>query len=215
MGARYPVMVDLAGRPVLVVGGGAVATRKVLGLLDAGARITVVAPALSAPLAELVGRGLLRWVEGAYAGLGRADDGRPWALVVAATDDAPTNAAVAADAERTATWANDATDPAGGTAALPAVRREGHLTVAVSTGGVHPAVARWACDEAVEALGSAPVVALDLVEEVRLADLAAGGRGRRPDWREVVASGTLDCIRAGQLAEAKERLEACLSSSSD
>jgi precorrin-2 dehydrogenase / sirohydrochlorin ferrochelatase len=213
---RFAVMVDLDARPVLVVGGGAVATRKVLGLLRAGAQVTVVAPDLSAPLAELAAREQLRWVPSTYFALGAPEDvGGRWAFVVAATDDAATNARVAADAARAGTWANDASAPDGGTAAMPASRRTGSLTVAVSTGGVHPAAARWALDRAVEALGPEVVVALDLMAEVRHDDLASGGPGRRPDWRAAVASGTLDLIRSGQLAEAKERLEACLSSSSD
>jgi precorrin-2 dehydrogenase/sirohydrochlorin ferrochelatase len=213
--ARYPVMVDLDGRPVLVVGGGAVATRKVIGLLAAGAHPTVVAPELAAPLAELAEHGRLRWVASEYLALGGPDDGGRWAFVVAATDDPVANAQVAADAARAGAWANDASAPDGGAAAVPASRSSGSLTVAVSTGGVHPAAARWAADRAIEALGPELATALELVDEVRLADLAAGGAGRRPDWRAAVASGTLELIRSGQLAEAKERLQACLSSSSD
>ena len=87
MAVRYPLMLDLEGRPCLVVGGGAVATRKVLGLLGSGARVTIVSPALSAPLAQLAAVGSVRWAEGRYASLARADDGRPWAFVVAATDE--------------------------------------------------------------------------------------------------------------------------------
>ena len=112
-------------------------------------------------------------------------------------------------------WANDASDPAGGPAAVPATRRDGPVTLAVSTSGVHPAAARWLCDQAAEAVRPEVVVALEFIDEARLSDVAAGGDGRRPDWRSVVDSGMLDLIRAGHLAEAKERLQACLSSSSD
>lgn len=216
MAGRYPVMIDLDGRPVLVVGGGEVATRKVLGLLAAGASVTVVAPELAAPLAELARAEQVRWVESAYLALGAPADGSTrWAFVVAATDDAAANARVAADAARAGTWANDATQADGGAAALPASRSSGALTVAVSTGGVHPAAARWALDRALAAIGPELATALDLVAEVRYDDLARGGLGTRPDWRAAVESGTLDLIRSGQLAEAKERLQACLSSSSD
>jgi siroheme synthase-like protein len=208
-------MVDLADQPVLVVGGGEVATRKVMGLLAAGAVVTVASPALSAPLAELAAGGRLWWRQGPYRSLGAADGGRGWKLVVAATDDPAVNARAAAEAEAVGIWANDASDPAGGRAATPAVWREGELTIAVATGGVHPAAARWCADRAGELLGRDVARALALVEDLRTADVAAGGPGRRPDWRCAVDSGMLDAIRAGQLAEAKERLEACLSSSSD
>ncbi len=208
-------MVDLADRPCLVVGGGEVATRKVMGLLAADAVVTVESPALAAPLAELVGAGRLWWRESTYVGLGAADGGRPWRLVVAATDDPVLNARIAADAEGAGVWANDASSPTGGAVAVPACWQEGALAIAVSTSGVHPGAARWLADEVGERWGHEVAVALDLIEDLRLADVAAGGAGRRPDWRRAVDSGMLDAIRAGQMAEAKERLEACLSSSSD
>jgi siroheme synthase-like protein len=212
---RYPLLLDLAGRPCLVVGGGEVATRKVLALLAAEAVVTVEAPALAAPLAELVSTGRLWWRASTYLALGTADGGRPWRLVVAATDDPALNARVAGDAERAGIWANDASSATGGAAAVPASWRDGPLTLAVSTAGVHPAAARWLADELGASRGHEVARALELLEDVRLAEVAAGGPGRRPDWRCAVDSGMLEAIRAGQLAEAKERLEACLSSSSD
>jgi siroheme synthase-like protein len=208
-------MVDLARRPCLVVGGGAVATRKVLGLLAVDARVTVRALELSAPLAELASAGRIRWEEGAYLALGVADDGRSWSLVFAATDDAAVNLRVAADADAAGAWANDASDPTGGPVAVPASWHEGPVTLAVSTGGVHPGAARWLCDQAALAVTPEALAALALIDEIRLEDVAGGGLGRRPDWRSAVESGTLDLIREGHLAEAKERLQACLSSSSD
>lgn len=215
MSARYPVMVDLAGRPCLVVGGGAVATRKVLGLLAAEARVTVRSPELSAALAELAAARRISWERSAYAALGVADDGRPWSLVLAATDDAAVNGRVVADADAVGAWANDASDPTGGPVAIPASWRTDPVTVAVSTGGVHPGAARWLCDQAALAVTPEALAALELIDEIRLEDVAGGGLGRRPDWRMAVESGTLDLIREGHLAEAKERLQACLSSSSD
>ena len=215
MGDRYPVMVDLAGRPCLVVGGGTVATRKVLGLLAASARVTIVAPVLSAPLAELAGAGQIRWSEGTFASLGRAPDGAPWVLVIAATHDPGVNRRIVDEASHAGTWANDASDPTGGPVSLPASRRDGPITLAVSTGGLHPGVARWLCDQAAAALPAEATTALELIDEIRLEDVAGGGLGPRPDWRLAVESGMLDLIREGHRAAAKERLQACLSSSSD
>ena len=212
MAPRFPLMVDLDDRPVLVVGGGAVATRKVLGLLGAGARVTVVSPGLSAPLAELVRAGTVRWHEGRYLALGRAEGDLPFALVIAATDEPAVNDQVAADARRAGLWANHAGLPDGGPVAVPASRTEGRLTVAVSTGGAHPAAGAWAADRAMAAIGPEVVELLDLVDEVRAADAEGGGSGHRPDWKCAVDSGTLELIREGRRAEAKERLQACLSS---
>ncbi|HEX2576953.1 MAG TPA: NAD(P)-dependent oxidoreductase [Aquihabitans sp.] len=214
MPGRYPVLLDLAGRPCLVVGGGAVAERKVRGLQGVGADVTVIAPAATEGLAAAAADGEVRWhrrpVTPADLGPGAAD--RPgWSFVVAATDDAATNAKVVAAATAAGTWANDASDPEGGPAALPAVHRDGALTLAVSTGGVHPGAATWLRDLAAGAIGPEHLRALDLVAEVR----AAAPDGARPDWRAAVDSGMLDLIREGREAEAKERLQACLSSSSD
>ncbi|MCB0963548.1 MAG: bifunctional precorrin-2 dehydrogenase/sirohydrochlorin ferrochelatase [Acidimicrobiales bacterium] len=215
MAAPLPLMVDLDGRCCLVVGGGEVATRKVLTLLDAGARVTVASPHLAAPLAELHEAGRIDWRPGPYAGLRPAPPEGPWMLVVAATDDPERNERVAADAEAAGTWANVATRPDGGGAAFAATWRSGPITAAVSTSGIHPGAGRWLRDRLAAAIGPEPATALELVAELRDEEVAAGGPGRRPDWRAAVDSGMLDHIRAGQLAEAKERLEACLSSSSD
>ena len=93
----------------------------------------------------------------------------------------------------------------------PAVHRDGPVTLTVSTGGVHPGAAAWIRDLAAGAIHPEHLVALDLAAEVR----ATNPGGHRPDWREAVRSGMLDLIREGRRAEAKERLKACLSSSSD
>ncbi len=89
----YPVVLDLGGRPVLVVGGGAVAERKVEGLRAVGASITVVSPRVSARLAKMADDGDIRVRLRSY----RRSDLRGVAIVFAATDDRNVNAAVAAD----------------------------------------------------------------------------------------------------------------------
>ena len=215
-GPRLPVLMDLRGRSCLVVGGGEVATRKAMALLGCEAQVTVCASGLSAPLQALADAGALALAPGPYLGLATVPTPPGgWWFVVAATDQPDVNARVVADAARTGTWANDASVGDGGPASLAATWRSGPVTVAVSTSGVHPGAARWLCDLLADQVEPEVVAALELVEEVRAEDRAAGGPGRRPDWRRAVDSGMLECIRAGQLAEAKERLQACLSSSSD
>ncbi len=214
MTARYPVLLDLAGKPCLVVGGGSVATRKVLGLLGVDAHVTVLAPDASPELVDAADTGRVTWLCQAYApgDAGRVPDAdRPWSFVVAATDQPALNAAVVADAEAAGTWANDATDRAGGPASLPAVHRQGPITVAVATGGANPGAAAWLRDQVGAVVGPEHATALALCDEV-----AGRDQGHpRPNWRLVVESGMLDLIREGRTAEAKERLQACLSSSSD
>src|SRR6185312_5911243 len=87
----YPLLADLAGLPVLVVGGGAVARRKAKALLDAGARVTVGAPRLDVELAQWADDGRVAWRRGEFV----PDwlDGM-W-LAIAATDERALNASVA------------------------------------------------------------------------------------------------------------------------
>jgi precorrin-2 dehydrogenase/sirohydrochlorin ferrochelatase len=208
MTPRYPVLVDLAGQRVLVVGGGSVAARKVRGLLTVAAEVTVCAPHLADDLSSLVGDGAVSWHHGHYEP-GSAGNG--WAFVAAATNDRAVNAQVVADATAAGTWANDATSPTGGPAALPAVHRDGPITLTVSTGGAAPGAAAWLRDVAAESIRPEHVTAVALVAELG----AESATLHRPDWRAAVHSGMLSLIREGHPAEAKERLQACLSSSSD
>jgi len=129
----YPIMLDLTDVSVLVVGGGRVALRKVEGLLRAGAAVTVVAPSVSDGFRDLG----VRIVERAYES-GDLDGVR---LVITATDVPNVNAAVAEESTRRGIWVNSADDPANCSFTLPAVARDGAVTVAVGTGGASPALA--------------------------------------------------------------------------
>jgi siroheme synthase-like protein len=208
-------MLDLVGRPVLVVGGGTVAARKVRGLLDAGADVQVVAPEVDAQIDEAVAGGRATWTARGFVPGDVRDAPTPWALVVAATDDPDVNAEVVTEAAACGVWVNDVSSPGGGPAALPAVYRDGPLTVAVSTGGASPATAAWLRDEVAASLGPEHRTLVELVADARDQARCAGLGGGQADWRSVLDSGMLDLIRLGRITEAKERLQACLSSSSD
>ena len=122
----YPLALDLTGRLVVVVGGGAVATRRAGTLVEAGADVHVVAPAVSEELAALdVTLHRRPYALGDLAGA--------W-LVHAATDDAVVNAEVAADAEALRVWCVRADDASGASARTPAVARVGDVAVAVTSG---------------------------------------------------------------------------------
>jgi len=129
----YPIMLDLTSVRVLVVGGGRVALRKLEGLLGAGADVTVVAPEVVEAIHDLEVDVEVRGYE--------ARDLDQVRLVITATDDPAVNAAVAADATARGIWVNSADDPANCTFTLPAVARDGAVTVAVGTGGSSPALA--------------------------------------------------------------------------
>ena len=130
----YMACLDLEGRSVLVVGGGAVALEKVEGLLACGARVTVVAPRIEQGLRALD----VEWLPRRYR---RGDlDGR--FLVVAATSDTGVNTSVHRDAEERRLFCNVVDVPELCSLILPAVHRQGPIAVAVSTGGASPALAQ-------------------------------------------------------------------------
>ena len=208
-------MLDLRGRRVLVVGGGAVAARKVQGLLDAGAEVQVVATEVDDRIAAAAAAGQLVWDARPFV-RGDVRDAQPaWTFVVAATDDPNVNAQVATESTWSGVWVNDASSPRGGTVALPAVHRDGPVTVAVSTGGASPATAAFLRDQIAAGLGPEHRVLVELVAEARDQARRDSREVARADWRSALDSGMLDLIRLGRISEAKERLQACLSSSSD
>jgi siroheme synthase-like protein len=140
MAARYYMAcLDLAGRSVLVVGGGRVAHEKVEGLHACDARITVVAPRVAPALERLD----VEVVRRRY----RADDLDGRFLVVAATSTTSVNRRVFRDAEARSVLCNVVDVPDLCSFILPAVHREGPIAVAVSTGGASPALAQRLRDD--------------------------------------------------------------------
>jgi precorrin-2 dehydrogenase/sirohydrochlorin ferrochelatase len=202
-GPQYPVQLVLTGRPVLVVGGGRVASGKVRGLLAVGAVVTVVAPEIDDELAALPGVTVLRrpYAAGEIAG---------YRLAVTATDVAAVNREVYLDGEAAGVWVNSADDPENCSFTLPAVVRRGPITVTVATGGRSPAYASWLRDRLESELGPEHEVLLELLAERREALRSEGVPTEGLSWQEALESGMLDLVRAGRVAEARELLQACL-----
>jgi precorrin-2 dehydrogenase/sirohydrochlorin ferrochelatase len=134
----YPMMVDLTGKRCLVVGGGTVAERKVTLLLECGADVEVVSPATTARVAALAASGAVRVRRRPV----RPPDLRDAFLVVVATDDPQVNREVAERVRTTGGLVNVADDPEACSFLVPAVLRRGDLTIAISTGGGSPALAK-------------------------------------------------------------------------
>jgi uroporphyrin-III C-methyltransferase/precorrin-2 dehydrogenase/sirohydrochlorin ferrochelatase len=130
-GTVYPVGLRLAGRRVVVVGGGQVAHRRVAGLLEARALVTVVSPELTPALEALVAPGAVTWHPRRYVA---GDLTGAW-YTVAATDDPAVNAAVAAEAERDRVFCARADDRSASSVWTPAVGRQGDLVIGVHGGG--------------------------------------------------------------------------------
>ncbi len=198
----YPVTLTLTGRPCLVVGGGAVAERKVEGLVAAGARVTVVSPWLSPALLALATDGRFAWCPREYT----AGDAAGFFLVMVATDDRAVNVAVAAEARARGVLINCADDPARCDFIVPSVLRRGPLTVSVSTGGASPIMARLVREE-IEAL--LPETYAALTEIVAAARRVLSARGLSVDaerWKSAVDAELRRLVAAGRSDEAQSRL---------
>lgn len=218
MTAGVPLTVDLAARRVVCVGAGAVAVDKALPLLDAEADLVVVAPDAEPAIRQAADAGRLRWHARRY----EPDDLRGALLVVAATAQEAVNDRVVADAEeqgRLCVRCGGGTRP--GTAAFPATVRRGGLTLAVSTGGAAPTLARHVRAELEQQYGPEYGELAALLGEVRSAPAvrehlaALPPEQRRAAWRAIPLTDILTLLREGQAHPAKELAYACLCSSSD
>jgi precorrin-2 dehydrogenase/sirohydrochlorin ferrochelatase len=135
----YPIyLIGMERRRVVVVGGGSVAARKVEGLLEAGAQVTVISPILTPELGALAEARRIAVIGRPY----RQGDLAGAFLVIAATNDADVNQAVWREAEQCGCLVNVVDEPTHCNFITPAIVRRGEVTLAISTGGASPALAR-------------------------------------------------------------------------
>ncbi|HLG92644.1 MAG TPA: NAD(P)-dependent oxidoreductase, partial [Acidimicrobiales bacterium] len=128
----------------------------------------------------------------------------------AATGDPQVSRAVFEDGEALGVWVNCADDPDSCSFTLPAVLRRGPLTVAVSTSGASPALARWIRERLAEQIGPEYAQLADLLSEQRQALRAAGRSTEEADWQGAIGPDMLELLRAGEVEAARERLRSCL-----
>ena len=162
--ALYPIFVETKGRRVIVIGGGNVGAEKVRGLLNGEADITVVSPELIPELREHADARRIRHVAREYRE-SDLDDG--YEFIMVATDDGAINAEVSAAGKKRGIWVNAADDPANCDFILPAVVRKGKITLAASTSGTSPALARRLREELDAYLTEDMPALADLLADVR------------------------------------------------
>ncbi|MBI1993404.1 MAG: bifunctional precorrin-2 dehydrogenase/sirohydrochlorin ferrochelatase [Deltaproteobacteria bacterium] len=200
--AYYPIFLNLTGQPCIVIGGGAVAERKMEGLLQAGARITVVSPALTSKLISLAARGAVRHICRQY----QSGDLRDHALAFVATDDPEISREVAREGRDLGVWVNAADDPAHCDFILPSVLRRGELVVAVATGGSSPALSR-AIREELEAYITEDYAALtEIVAEVRQKLKEHSLTPSAETWQKALNGDLRRFIREGKQGKARNYL---------
>lgn len=221
----YPIFLDVTGRPVLLVGGGRVALEKLGKLLDAGADVTVVAPELIPGVRTFIDRGRARWIERSFA----PGDTAGAFLVMVATDDGAVNRQVAEEARSNGALVNAADDAGNSDFILPSLAQRGRVTLAASTGGSSPAMARWLRTKMGEWLSDEVAALADLAADVRIVarerESACAARCTRtlppppltcdacPNkvpaerWQEAMRdAATLELLRDGRMDEARDRM---------
>ncbi len=134
----YPIHLDIQNRKCLVVGGGSVGTRKVIKLLECGAKVTVVSPEMSDKVLALAGFESLTLKNRPY----RTEDLEGMFLVIGATDDETLNRQISADAEDRNTLCNIADRPEVCNFILPSIVQRDDLVITISTSGRSPAMAK-------------------------------------------------------------------------
>ena len=208
-----PLHIDLRGQDCLVVGGGALALRKIELLLKAGAAVTVVAKAGCDELHGLARGGSVQLTERGY----RSADSDGRRLVIAATDDAVVNAQIYADCESRGIWVNTVDAPGLCSAIFPAIVDRGSVQVSVSSGGRSPTLARivrgWIEARLPPRLGALADFAAERRQRTASA-LPEMGR-RRAFWERILNGPAAERVMAGDSAGAEGAFEEALAASAE
>ncbi len=201
-----PVNLLLAGRKIVVVGGGRIAARKIADLVNVGALVRVIALEIIDAIALLEREGK---VTVALKSFETQDLDGAW-LVLTATGDLDVDAAVHAEAEARNLFCNSADDPAHCSFTLMSVVRQGDLVVALGTGGRSPAIAKWLKEILQQEIGPEYSTLLDIFAEARESLRSLGRSSEDANWRLALDSGIVDLVKSGRVDEAKELLNSCL-----
>ena len=206
MPTYYPAFIDVRRRRCVVIGGGGIGEEKVRKLAECGARVVVISPDVTDGVREMMDGDTVSWVQRDY----QPGDLDGAFIAVAATDDNAVNRQIAEEAERRNVLLNvvDVTHLC--TFIAPSVARRGDVTVAVSTGGASPALARKFREELstsrlLEYADLAP-----LLSEARTALKRMGVTVDPDHWQRCITSQLLDAVQAGRTEEAQETLMADL-----
>ncbi|WP_442603444.1 precorrin-2 dehydrogenase/sirohydrochlorin ferrochelatase family protein [Paenibacillus sp. KN14-4R] len=166
MGYQYPVMMNLANKICLVIGGGRIAERKVRGLLEAGAVIHLMTPAVTDGLKQLIDAGALLWINGRYTQ--KIFQGNRYLLVFTATSDQAVNEQAAMDAGDHGALVCRVDHYEQGDFIVPAAVKRGDLHITVSTGGGSPALAAMLKRQLEQSYGQEYEAYLDFLQELRV-----------------------------------------------
>ena len=200
----YPAYLDLRERPCLVIGGGAVAERKALALLEAGAVVTINSPALTPKLHELSDSGKITHLQKKY-------DEKDLAgafLVIAATDSAEVNTLVASACRKKHVLVNVVVPPEASNFIVPSIVERGDLLIAISTSGASPALSKKIRQDIEQRYGTEYEIFLEKLSAIRkrVLEEVPDESKRRQVFQAIVDSDVIDLIRQGKTNAAELRM---------
>jgi uroporphyrin-III C-methyltransferase / precorrin-2 dehydrogenase / sirohydrochlorin ferrochelatase len=203
-----PVFLNLKGKPCLVVGGGEVAARKAGLLMQAGGKVTIVAPQLGHNLAQMAAAGQVRYLARGF----EPADVEPCAAVIAATDDDAVNRQVSTLAQAKGIPVNVVDQPALCSFVMPAIIDRSPVIIAVSTGGASPVLARLLRARLESTIPAAygRLAALTARFRDRVKERFRGVNERRVFWERVLQGSIAEMVLAGRDADAEVALDQAL-----
>lgn len=206
--AHYPINLNLNSETCLIIGGGPVAERKVESLLEYGAAVRVISPAMTPMLSELASQGRIEHVESEY----RPEHLGGALLVIGATDDRDVNKRISADARARGMLVNIVDDPELCTFYVPASVRRGDLIISISTCGKSPSMARRLREEIENRYGPEYGLLTDLMGSLRDVVKAAHSDPdeRMRAFRRILDSDALRLLAEGKTDEALEAARKCI-----
>lgn len=204
---RYPVMLNIVDRTCVIVGGGQVGVRKARSLLEAGARVVVISPALDPTFGDLMEHSNLKWIEATYnSDLLAAQE--PF-LVFAATDSADVNIAAGADARQLGALVNvvdkSAPDDFDN---MPSIQRP-PITIGISTGGASPVLAKLLKGYIEQFISNEYVTLSRWLGELRpqLKSQIESSDHRHAFYQQVLESDVMRLLREGQIGAAHAQFQ--------
>ncbi|MGD9162592.1 MAG: bifunctional precorrin-2 dehydrogenase/sirohydrochlorin ferrochelatase [Desulfobacteraceae bacterium] len=206
--AYYPIMVDLTGREVLVVGGGSVAGRKIETLLEYGAVVNVVSRELSPEIKNYVDTDKIRYLGEEFSMVFLKDK----FLVIAATDDAGLNRRISQVADEKGMLINAVDQPADCNFIVPSIVKKGDLIVAVSTSGKSPALAKKIRKQLTDYFGDEYELFLRMMGKIRNEVLASGTDQKENSgiFHRIVDSELFETVKTGDFSSAARILTGIL-----
>lgn len=205
----YTIALVLQKRPCVVVGGGIIAERKIVPLLESDARVLVISDNVTPSIKKWADEGQLTWLSRRFA----PGDLHGAFLVIAATNDRQVNESIAQEAAQEKALINVVDDPELCDFYVPAVLKRGDLQIAISSGGKSPVLSKHLRERLENQFGEEYGLFLDMVQRLRerMKSLGLDGKTRHRAEKDFIESPALSLLAQGDAQQAERVLNECLS----